>query len=506
MSVFNTNSDYSEWYKPTKTYEEGIYVHDVRLGFDSEGADGTKVYLSKDAKVFVNGRLLDYAGVYYDHSYSDDESCVSFKYYFDVGEVLTVSSITLDGLEPMQGDLPYEAEDATLSASFADGGDASDKLAVESVQWFVDANDNGVFDSGEAVAAKFREDGTYNADESTLWWDGTFLPGVEYSALIGLGGDMALLRYSSDITADCGGSTPVFDARGYVTVKFAGDYLIRKISIKTAEGEAAAYPEGRDPLGLANACEAFDITSVSVFKHQDYPGATADTEVYNFYGTDNLIDEILSEGKYFYVFGISMKDSDYLLDEDATVFVNGKDYGEEFAPGRNEIAIGRAARFLVCAYCFSIPGAAGVTVSGTVTSFGSDADEVTLQLIESGMSEPSYEAVVTGNSADYSVSAVAAGTYTLKVMKKNHVTREYTVTVGTDDVTQDVKIHLRGDIDGNGTVTMMDVTRANAYVKGTVKLNDYALKCADVVGTDGNVTMMDVTRLKAHVKGSSLLW
>ena len=53
-------------------------------------------------------------------------------------------------------------------------------------------------------------------------------------------------------------------------------------------------------------------------------------------------------------------------------------------------------------YDFTIPGeATGVTVSGTATSFNSDTDDVTIQLIESGASEPAYEAVVKGNSANY---------------------------------------------------------------------------------------------------------
>lgn len=504
MSVFNTNSDYSEWYKPTKTYENGIYVHDVRLSFDSDSADGTKVYLAKDAKVFVNGRLLDYAGVSYDHSYSDDESCVSFKYYFDVGEVSTVSSIEIDGLEPMQGDLPYEAEDAILSASFADGSDASNKVTVESVQWFVDANKNGVFDEGEGVEAKFKKDGTYNADESTLWWDGTFLPGVEYSARIELGIDSEALRFASDMAIDCGGSEPVFDTPTSFIVKFAGDYLIRKISIKTAEGEAAAYPEGRDPLGLANACEAFKIVGVAIYKNNGYSDNTAN--IHLFYGGENFLDKTLSKGTYFYEFNIYRNSSDYLIDDNVIVLVNGKTYGDEFAPGRNEIASQGNETARNCIYPFYTPGVGGVTVSGTAKSFGSDTAEVTIQLIESGMSEPAYEAVVKGNSASYSIASVAAGTYTMKVMKKNHVTREYTVTVGSSNVTQDVKIHLLGDIDGNGTVTIMDAMRANSHARGVTLLTDYALKCADVVGTDGKVTVMDAMRINAHARGTAMLW
>ena len=146
------------------------------------------------------------------------------------------------------------------------------------------------------------------------------------------------------------------------------------------------------------------------------------------------------------------------------------------------------------------------TVSGTVTSFGDANGDITIQLIEQGLTEPAYETVVKGNTVNYSFASVAAGTYTLKVSKANHVTREYTVVVGNTTVIQDVKIHLKGDIDGNGTVTTMDAMRANSHARGVTLLTDYALKCADVVGTDGTVTTMDAMRINAHAKGSNLLW
>lgn len=157
-------------------------------------------------------------------------------------------------------------------------------------------------------------------------------------------------------------------------------------------------------------------------------------------------------------------------------------------------------------YTFPETEIVGYTVSGTATSFNSDTDEVIIQLTESGAAEASYEAVVKGNTASYSIADVPSGTYTMKVMKKNHVTREYTVTVGSADVTQNVKIHLLGDIDGNGTVTTMDAMRAYSHARGVTLLTDYALKCADVVGTDGKVTTMDATRIYAHARGTAKLW
>ena len=107
-------------------------------------------------------------------------------------------------------------------------------------------------------------------------------------------------------------------------------------------------------------------------------------------------------------------------------------------------------------YTFPETEIVGYTVSGTATSFNSDTDEVIIQLTESGAAEPAYEAIVKGNSASYSIADVPAGTYTMKVMKQNHVTREYTVTVGMENVAQDVEIWLLGDVNGDGTINVKD--------------------------------------------------
>ena len=149
---------------------------------------------------------------------------------------------------------------------------------------------------------------------------------------------------------------------------------------------------------------------------------------------------------------------------------------------------------------------------GQVVSFLDDSD-VTVALFANGSAQPQYTTTVPAGeksggkyTAVYDIPEVAAGTYTVQVSKKNHVTREYTVTVGAENVTQDVEIQLKGDVDGNGTVTTMDAMRANSHARGVTLLTDYALKCADVVGTDGTVTTMDAMRINAHAKGSNLLW
>ena len=158
-----------------------------------------------------------------------------------------------------------------------------------------------------------------------------------------------------------------------------------------------------------------------------------------------------------------------------------------------------------CGECVITVSALKYTVSGTATSYGSTTDPVTIQLIQSGTSEAAYETVVYGNTASYSIAGVAPSTYTLRVMKKNHVTREYTVTVGVENVTQDVKIHLKGDINGDGAITTKDRTFINRHLEGTTLLTDYRFLCGDIDG-NGEITTKDRTFMNRHLEGSKPLW
>ncbi|MBS6457409.1 MAG: dockerin type I repeat-containing protein [Firmicutes bacterium] len=163
-------------------------------------------------------------------------------------------------------------------------------------------------------------------------------------------------------------------------------------------------------------------------------------------------------------------------------------------------------------YKVTDPNASG-SVSGTVKNYNSAADKVIVQLIQQGYAEPAYETIVPsgtkeGNqyTASYSISGIASGTYTMRVMKNKHVTREYTVTVSGDAKTQNAQIHLLGDVNGDGRVNAMDYTRLLKHVNKTQPLTDaYALKRADV-NKDSRVNAMDYTRLLKHVNKTQPLW
>ena len=142
------------------------------------------------------------------------------------------------------------------------------------------------------------------------------------------------------------------------------------------------------------------------------------------------------------------------------------------------------------------------TLSGKVTSFGKSSEATVIQLFVPGSDEVAYETIATGLTANYSISGIVAGTYTMKVSKTGHITGEFTVTVNTDTI-QNVALQLSpntdfkpGDIDGNKSVNLNDVTRLAQYVaKWKVEVNTPALD------TDGNgsVNLNDVTRLAQFV-------
>ena len=153
--------------------------------------------------------------------------------------------------------------------------------------------------------------------------------------------------------------------------------------------------------------------------------------------------------------------------------------------------------------------AKGVEVSGTVTSYGSDSENVTVQLIETDLTEPAYEATVTGNSTTYSFETVPAGTYTLKMMKKGHAPWTESITVGTDSITgKNVTVYLWGDVNRDGVVTAADAQEIQRNAAGLSSVFDtdpnsaYCTLRADV-NRDGAITAADAQEIQRKAAGLS---
>ena len=213
-------------------------------------------------------------------------------------------------------------------------------------------------------------------------------------------------------------------------------------------------------------------------------------------------DMTFNAGRRYHVNVILQCEEGYYIadDEELDAYVNGeKAYVSAQDGDRTTLTVG-----------YSVPVASGVR--GQAVSF-LDGSDVTVSLFADGSAQPQYTVTVPAGeksggkyTAVYDIPSVAAGTYTVQVSKKNHVTREYTVTVGGDVKTLNVEIRLLGDVNGDGRVNAMDCTRLFKHVNKTQQLTDpYALKCAETNG-DGRVNAMDCTRLFKHVNKTQLLW
>ena len=139
-------------------------------------------------------------------------------------------------------------------------------------------------------------------------------------------------------------------------------------------------------------------------------------------------------------------------------------------------------------------------VKGAITSYLSDKD-VTVKL--EGKNND-FTATVTGKDS-YAIENVPDGEYTLSVEKKDHVDREYTITVNGANVTQDVKICPIGDANNDGKVNAKDSNAIMRHISKASILTDYNLLCANANG-DTKVNAKDVNRILRHISKAEPLF
>lgn len=150
---------------------------------------------------------------------------------------------------------------------------------------------------------------------------------------------------------------------------------------------------------------------------------------------------------------------------------------------------------------------AGVSVSGTIKSYGSASESVTVTLLQ-GTSEVATK-TLTGASGSvpysqtYSFPAIPAGTYTLKVEKKGHAPWTESITVDSAAIAKDVTVYLWGDVNRDGKVTAAD---AQEIQRNAAKLSSaydtepnksYWILRADV-NRDGKITAADAQEIQRN--------
>ena len=148
--------------------------------------------------------------------------------------------------------------------------------------------------------------------------------------------------------------------------------------------------------------------------------------------------------------------------------------------------------------------AKGFIVSGTIKSYGSANETVTVTLTKQGETTPAFTDTLTGNSAAYKFENVPAGTYTLKVEKKGHAPWTEEITVGDGNVTKDVTIYLIGDVNGGGLITPNDASLISQHCVGSYVIPNALLPAADVDG-NGTITPNDASLVLQHCVGTYVI-
>ena len=491
-SCFVYGEDGISMLPPTKKYESGLYMHKLafKIGSDVE-ADG-KYRLAPDAKVYINGHYMPFAQL----TDSYGRSRIDVDYYFSVGEpepyggaddkhlMLVKPQDYVRTGEPMPDVFDFRVvwKDKLDDA----GRNVETKLSVIGVTWFVDRNGNGKFDEGE--------------DKNIFDAKGNALPNTVYSGVLALAAeDNANVRFADPCRLYLGGGNYALIDESNLTVTFtlgADFYELHTGMILPTGGATGSFK--MFTLRPTAALNGLSIVDEHIEKED---------------GTILTASQPMTAGTtYYYCITYQYEPSFFLaadypeLPSTARVVIDGIELGNDAWELTTKTVGDKVfySGFKVRIPCWA--EGTGRTVSGTITTFLDDTDAVTVTLTREGDKSPSYSKVVYGNSAAYKFDSVAEGTYTMTVSKKNHVTRTEKVVVGATTVTKNMKVHPTGDINGDGKITTLDYMKTNAYVKGTITLTEYELKCADVIGTDGKVTTADAMRINAHVKGTKLLW
>ena len=168
----------------------------------------------------------------------------------------------------------------------------------------------------------------------------------------------------------------------------------------------------------------------------------------------------------------------------------------------SEVGTGGWVKFCIP---FTVGSTSGkFTVSGTVKSYLSETDNVTLRLYQG----TAFGKIISkqGYSASYSFNDVSLGLYTLRVIKKNHVAREFKLFI-VGSRTLNITINPLGDVNLDGKVTIRDVNNLYNHVKGSGTITDsYSLECGDVYNPGSGVNIRDVNTLYNHVKGKVTIY
>lgn len=136
-----------------------------------------------------------------------------------------------------------------------------------------------------------------------------------------------------------------------------------------------------------------------------------------------------------------------------------------------------------------------VKITGKVKTFGSSEEYTNLSIKQYDGNELVTKFFQQIKNDQYSFSNVKTGNYILEISKAGQLTRRYELKVGLNDVTLDVAIAEKNDVNMDGVVNIEDAALIQKNVILLAELDEYQKELADA-NNDGKVTVVDSTKLQ----------
>lgn len=301
----------------------------------------------------------------------------------------------------------------------------------------------------------------------------------------------------SGICEICGAAQTVVD-EGSAFGHTYGDYSSNQDASCTVDGTKTAVCDTcGDRKTVADPGTATGHTYLDSVYHEDAT-CTAD-------GTKTVVCTDCGDAQTVVAEGSALGHSFtcYLSDENYTCAADGTETAkcDRCDATDRRVAVGSSDHRYVDGYCVQCnrpePDQDVSILTGSLTVYAEAP--VVLKLTPVGETEPAVSLTVDSDS--YSLSA-APGDYVLTVFQEGSVERCYAVTVKAGETELDLKLHLRGDITGDGRVNMGDVAKIYAHIKGSAPLTeDYQLLCADFTG-DGRINVGDTAKVYSKIKAN----
>ena len=250
---------------------------------------------------------------------------------------------------------------------------------------------------------------------------------------------------------------PYYNAQGVLESKWVYLYeifpLINDTVIETIDIRVTAPVEGEYPTYQADIPSGQFGQQYGVFGAEDQTIINGEL-VSRYYGHNHMTWYDLTAGRVIYDDETFITGHEYMVSVRVYSYPEYGFYWDKFDGTFVTATVNdqAATLFGTCnqgehgvQYVFTCGGeAAKYSVSGVITSGGSQNDKTTVQLFKQGQNTPAFATSVAGLTAEYYFANVPAGTYTLKATKTGHTDAQYTITVAGSSVTKDVFLYQQG--------------------------------------------------------------